>query len=172
MAEEVTGTDVAVVPVSPLGAAAALDKSAIETMLAETPDMYWRTGNGDLTAAQIREHYADLIRAERAGKSDPLGPDYREDIDLPAGPGNYQLDGLPIYSAETRDLVDLALVHFHGAGFGQVRTREVLQWALTQPAGVTEAQFHEWAAGRRWSDAHIKYALEFYRAERKRQNVR
>jgi hypothetical protein len=161
----------AVVPDAPssLGPDAMAQGRIIEDMMADPQSAYWR-GDQHRSAAEYQEHFRALLRGEAAGEAGPIAPVHSgADVDTPGKRTGYDYSGLPIHSAETRDLVDEFAGHAHDAGFGVERTRDVLQWALTQTAGVTEREFRSWALGRGWTDTHIRHAIDAYREMSKRR---
>jgi hypothetical protein len=148
---------------SSLSPAAAADKVTLESWMADKSSSYWR-GDGNMSAEQVQAHYRDLVRAEEAGQAMPLGPKHEgADPDMPFKGHPYRLDGLPIYSAQDRDIVDVALKHFEHVGFGQQRVSDVLQWALSQPHEPKVSDFKSWAVAQGWSDKHIAHGLEVYK---------
>jgi hypothetical protein len=148
---------------------AAADKQAIEAMMAQGPTGEYYRGNATMTAAQIQAHYADILRGELAGADMPMGPDHRDDVDVPGKASGYSLDNLHIYDAPTRDIVDTFARHAHDGGFGNERFRSVVTWALQQSGPPSRAEFLKWAQGEHWPDTMIKRALEIYGDMRRSQ---
>ncbi len=170
--EQAAGLVPAIVPAgapSSLSSAAAADKQQLEAWMADKSSPYWR-GDDNMSAEAIQGLYRDILEAEARGEDTPTGASYRgADADTPSKRTGYNYEGLAIHDGATRDLVDEFASHAIDAGFGNERVRDVLHWALSQPAGVTERQFRSWALQRGWSSTHVRYALEAYRDMKKRR---
>jgi hypothetical protein len=168
--EQATKPGTAVVPAGPvssLSPESMLKGRQLEAMMADKSSAYWK-GDEHRSAEQYQAFYRDLIEAEARGDDLPSGQKYEGvDRDVPSKRGGYDYTGLPIHDGETRDLVDEFAGHALDAGFGTERVRDVLAWALNQPAGTTEQQFRSWALQRGWSTTHIKHAVEAYREMKK-----
>ena len=70
------------------------------------PKSPYNVGDEHRTAAEYQAYYRALLRGEEAGSAGAVAPEHSDDVDVPGTPSGYRLDGLHIFHAEDRDLVD------------------------------------------------------------------
>lgn len=136
----------------------------LEDMMTDPKSEYWVGPR----AAEFQALYRDLVRGELAGEAGPVRPEHSGDVDVPAKASAYQLDGLHIFHAQDRDIVDTFARQAHDSAFGNERFRSCVSWGLQQSGPPSQAEFRKWALGENWSDAMIKRAIDIYEDMRKR----
>jgi hypothetical protein len=177
-ATDMTTAVVPAEPVSSLQGGALADLKQCEAWLAEGPRGSYYTGvrdpdTGEVihSGQEIQDTYAALLEGELQGSAGPVWPEHQDDGDVPKKPSNYDLTGLQIYDAPTRDIVDTFAREAHDSGFGQERFRSVVAWALQQTGPPTEAAFRRWAQSEGFSSTMIRRAIGIYNDMKKEHKV-